>query len=104
MVKKPETKLCNECHEVKNVDAFYKGLKKCKPCYNAIAKRYRGTHKLYKKQSLSEVKPKHDNLPQDEIQSLPEIKPKQDNLSQAMQHAYEKPGKRVKKLKTSRVI
>lgn len=81
MGKKTETRLCNECDEIKSVDEFYKESKKCRPCINARAKKYREARKRSEMQSTSEA-----------------IQPKDVSSQDEMQHAYKKQGKRVKKL------
>ena len=81
MGKKPETRLCNKCGEVKSVDEFYKEVKRCRPCTSAYNKKYREARKRSEIQSLSEAIQRKDVSSEDE-----------------MQHAYRKQGKRVKKL------
>lgn len=81
MSKKSETKLCNECDEVKSVDEFYKSYTKCKPCEIARRKK-RDARKQNKMQVASEaVQPESDDLSEDETQ-----------------YAYKKQERRVKKL------
>jgi hypothetical protein len=83
MGKKSETKLCNECDEVKSVDEFYKSYAKCKPCEIARRKKIRDARKQ-RIQSLSDeaVKPESEYVSSED----------------EMQYAYKKQEKRVKKL------
>jgi wobble nucleotide-excising tRNase len=82
MGKKSETKLCNECDEVKNVDEFYKSYTKCKPCVSAHRRKIRDARKQNEMRLVSEaVRSESDDSSKDEIQ-----------------YAYKKQEKRVKKL------
>lgn len=81
MGKKSETKLCNECDEVKSVDEFYKSYAKCKPCVSAHRRKIRDARKQNEMRLASEVQPESEDLSEDETQ-----------------YAYKKQERRVKKL------
>jgi hypothetical protein len=82
MGKKSETKLCNECDEVKSVDEFYKSYTKCKPC--EIARRKKRDVRNKMRLASEAVQPESDDFSEDETQ-----------------YAYKKQERRVKKLENT---